>query len=31
MQYTQTEFCGKCVPCREARMNERLAMWDYRY
>ena len=28
MQYTQTEFCGKCVPCREGtkRMNELL--WD---
>lgn len=26
MQYTQTEFCGKCVPCREGtkRMNELL-------
>ena len=33
MQYTQTEFCGKCVPCREGtkRMNELLwAMRDYR-
>ena len=32
MQYTQTEFCGKCVPCREGtkRMNELLwAMRDY--
>ena len=30
MQYTQTEFCGKCVPCREGtkRMNELL--WDLR-
>lgn len=30
MQYTQTEFCGKCVPCREGtkRMNEML--WDLR-
>ena len=28
MQYTQTEFCGKCVSCREGtkRMNELL--WD---
>ena len=26
MEYTQTEFCGKCVPCREGtkRMNELL-------
>ena len=33
MQDTQTEFCGKCVPCREGtkRMNELLwAMRDYR-
>ena len=32
MQYTQTEFCGKCVPCREGtkRMNELLwALKDY--
>lgn len=33
MEYTQTEFCGKCVPCREGtkRMNELLwALKDYR-
>ena len=32
MQYTRTEFCGKCVPCREGtkRMNELLwALKDY--
>ena len=33
MEYTQTEFCGKCGPCREGtkRMNELLwALKDYR-
>ena len=33
MQYTQTEFCGKCVSCREGtkRMNELLwALRNYR-
>ena len=33
MEYTQTEFCGKCVPCREGtkRMDELLwGLKDYR-